>query len=153
MKRILLSVIVAGMAFVPGMAQHSQPEKGDIGAIVYSKFENKEDAMQFVVQEILFRMNIIPETYDADLGYLVTERFYFQGWLNCQFVFMFKTDGDRIAVKILGRNYENNQGSGMHRGPMKYAKGMPGSPVDSYWGYLTGIAEKIPSSSIEYFGS
>lgn len=150
MKRIAVFIAILLLA-IPASAQHSEPEKGDIGAIVVSNFQEEEDAMRFVVREILFGMNIVPDVYDKDLGYIVTERFFYLGWMNCQFVLFFKNVGTNVAVKIIGRNYEANMGEGMHRGPMTYGKGMEGSPVKSYWAFLTGIAEKIPHSSIEYF--
>ena len=150
MKKIITAIVLS-LVCLQAWAQHSSPEKGDIGAIVTSRFQEEEDAMRFVVREILFKMNIIPDVYDKDLGYIVTERFYYQGWMNCQFVLFFKSTGENVSVKIIGRNYEANSGEGMHRGPMSYAKGMDGSPVKSYWTYLTSIAERIPNSSIEYF--
>ena len=147
MKRILLIAALMGAAFWAGA---QEPEKGDIGALLMSKFTEEEDAMRFVVRELMFPLNLVPETYDKDLGYLVTERFFYQGWLSCQFVFFFKTAGDGVAVKIIGRDYNMNKGEGMHQGPMKYAKGMKGSPVESYWNYLTHFAEHIPHTSLEY---
>ena len=127
------------------------PEKGDIGVVVMSNFTDEEDAMRFVVRDILFPLNLVPDVYDKDLGYIVTERFYYQGLLNCQFVLFFKESSDGVMVKIIGRDYNSDRGEGLHTGPMKYGKGMKGSPVESYWNYLTGIAEKIPHKSLEYF--
>ena len=151
MKRIATFIALL-LLVIPAAAQHSEPEKGDIGAVIVSTFQSEEDAMRFVVRDILFQYNLIPDVYNAELGYLVTERFFYQGWLSCQFVMFFKADGDSVKVKIIGRNYDSNMGEGMHRGPMTYAKGMDGSPVKSYWTRLTSIAEKIPHSSISYFG-
>ena len=59
-----------------------EPEKGDIGVVVASNFTEEEDAMRFVVREIMFPLNLVPDVYDKDLGYIVTERFFYQGWLG-----------------------------------------------------------------------
>lgn len=148
MRRIaLFAILLAFSATV--FAQ--EPEKGDIGAVVLSNFKDKDDAMRFVVQELLFPLDIVPEVYDNDLGYIVTERFYYQGGLNCQLVFFFKASYDGVSVKITGRDYNTNRGVGLHSGPMSYAKGMRGSPVEAYWNLLTGLAQKIPHKSLEYY--
>ena len=81
----------------------------------------------------------------------MTERFFYQGWLSCQFVMFFKASSEGVDVKIIGRDYYTNKGEGMHQGPMKYGNGMKGSPMEAYWSYLTGIAEKIPHKSLKYF--
>lgn len=151
MKRLIITFLFALFA-AAALAQHQEPEKGDIGALVSSKFQSEEDAMRFVVREILFKHNIVPETYDAGLGYIVTERFYYQGWLNCQLVMMFTTSGEGVTVRIVGRDYNTNRGEGMHSGPMSYGKGMKGSPVEAYWSFLMLVAETIPHDSVEYFG-
>ena len=148
MRKIALLAIL--LAFSATMFAQG-PEKGDIGVVVASNFTEEEDAMRFVVREIMFPLNLVPDVYDKDLGYIVTERFYYQGWLSCQFVMFFKASSDGVAVKIIGRDYNTNRGEGMHSGPMKFGNGMKGSPVEAYWGYLTGIAEKIPHKSLEYF--
>ena len=148
MRRIALFAIL--LAFSATLFAQ-EPEKGDIGVVVASNFTEEEDAMRFVVREILFPLNLVPDVYDKDLGYLVTERFFYQGWLSCQFVMFFKASSDGVDVKIIGRDYYTNKGEGMHQGPMKYGNGMKGSPMEAYWSYLTGIAEKIPHKSLKYF--
>ena len=148
MKRSLI-VVLLFLASVTGIYAQ-EPEKGDIGALLMSTFTNEEEAMRFVVRDILFPMNIIPDTYDKDLGYIVTERFYYAGWLNCQFVMFFKETSEGVAIKIIGRDYNSDRGEGMHSGPMTYTKGMDGSPVDLYWKYMRAIVKKIPHKSLDY---
>lgn len=148
MRKIALFAIL--LAFCATLFAQ-EPEKGDIGALVVSTFSEEEEAMRFVVRELMFPLNLVPDVYDKDLGYIVTERFYYIGLMNCQFVFLFKSTEDGVAVKIIGRDYNSNRGEGMHSGPMAYGKGMKGSPVEAYWNYLTGFAQKIPHKSLEYF--
>ena len=149
MKKIVF-IIVALLIAVYASAQ--VPKNGDTGAKIVSNFTNVNDGMRFVVQDILFQLDLVPDVYDEDLGYIVTERFFYDKsdtWCSCQFVFIFMATPEDVVVKITGRDYENLTNSNMHYGPLEYKKG--GKAEEAYWKCLTDMANKIPHKSLSYY--
>ena len=150
MKKIVI-IIVALLTAVNASAQ--VPKNGDIGAKIVTNFTERSEAMYFVVKDILFQLDLVPDVYNYELGYIVTERFLYETsdrdyMCYCQFVFMFKETSEGVVVKLTGRDYGISLG--MHNGPLEYKKG--GKEEEAYWKYLTDMAKKIPHKSLSYYG-
>ena len=149
---ILLSILVASALL---LAPDSEPKKGDTYAIVFTEFTSSEEAMEYVVKDVLLPMDIIPLRYDANLGFLVTERTLFKGFYNCDYVFTFRMNDGKIQIKCWSRDYDYSKSLDTFSGySASYnPKAMKDSPAKAYWDRFQQIVSSIPSISVMYGGS
>lgn len=137
------------------LAPDSEPKKGDTYAIVFTEFTSTEEALDYVVKDVLLPMDIIPLRYDAHLGFLVTERTLFKGYYNCDYVFTFLVSDGKVQVKCWPRDYEASKTMDTFSGysPSYYPKAMKDSPAKAYWDKFQQIVSSIPSISYIYGGA
>ena len=147
----LLSFIIATtLILAPG-----GPNKGDNAAVVLTEFNSAQEAMEYVVKEVLLPMEIIPLRYDVRMGYLVTERSLYKGFYNCDYVFTFLMNGGKVQITCRPRDYDYSKSLDTFPGySLPYnPKAMKDSPAKVYWDKFQQILSKIPSVSIIYTGA
>ena len=132
-----------------------EPQVGDNRVIVISEFENTREAIEHVVKHVLLPRRIVPLRCDVDMGYIVTERFYYWRAFNCDLVFSFRENDGHVVVEFFGRGYEvsANLLTIYHDILVKSKKDMKGSASSYYWDtVIPGIVEDIPNVGHGYYG-
>jgi len=132
-----------------------EPKNGNDGCIIFTEFETIQDAMTYVIQDVLLPRRIIPLRYDAEYGILVSERTYYKGNFNCDFILAFKMDNGRVQIDFYSRDYGYSQTTASMPTSYNYYndKAMKGSPAAAFWQLFSGIVADIPSLSIHYYTS
>ena len=152
MKRIAL-LLIALVVSLPAFAQLKDPQNGDIGARFKTEFPSREAAFDYITQKVLLPMRIVPARADRTIGYIVTERVFYQGSYNADFIFMVFETEEGVVIDLKNRSYESNTGITAYPcySNTYNSRAMSGSPSKSFWIVYSSIMKQIPFIEMEYF--
>ena len=149
---LLFSILLASALI---LAPDSEPKRGDNAVILFTEFTSIEEAMEYVIKDVLLPMDIIPSRYDAKMGYLVTERTLYKGYFNCDYIFAFLEDNGKIQIRCRPRDYGSSESiASFSDYSMSFNdRAQNNSPVGAYWEKFQLIVESIPAIVVKYHGS